>query len=200
MVKWNYKDTDKIRIIENEIQMELASYDIFKLIENKKTKNNLNICINIWNSINKALEYMHSIGYVHQDIKPENILVFEKEELIYKLCDFGCSDNVKKDFNKDNGLINININGTCLYWSPEKVNSIVNNDKYINAFKEDNYELELTILLAWTYYFPYENRYKFYKNMNNKKNINKDMSIIWNEPLKKFKIPKQLKDIFKYLK
>ena len=60
------KPEDEICILEDEIQMEIASYDLFKLIEYGKTKNNLNTCMNIWNSINRALEYMHSLGYTHQ--------------------------------------------------------------------------------------------------------------------------------------
>ena len=121
-------------------------------------------------------------------------------DILIKLCDFGATEFVKKKFSKNIGIINTNTNGTCLYWSPEKVISIVNNKKYINAYIVDIYALELTILIAWTVQYPYKNRYNYSNNNISDNRINKEMSIIWNEPLKDFKIPQQLKDIFKHLK
>jgi serine/threonine protein kinase len=38
-----------------------------------------------------ALEYMHSRGIAHRDIKLENVLLSESGQ--YKLCDFGSSSS-----------------------------------------------------------------------------------------------------------
>ena len=45
----------------------------------------------------KGLEYLHSNGVLHRDIKPDNVLVFSLDEIVLvngKLTDFGSSRNV----------------------------------------------------------------------------------------------------------
>jgi len=58
----------------------------------------------------RALAYMHSIGYVHADMKPDNVLVSADREV--KLLDFGlaCRTGTKKD----------NIQGTVDFIAPEQ--------------------------------------------------------------------------------
>ena len=36
----------------------------------------------------RALNYIHTVGYMHRDIKPENLLVDTRTHVV-KVCDFG---------------------------------------------------------------------------------------------------------------
>jgi serine/threonine protein kinase len=49
----------------------------------------------ITKSLLKGLSYLHENGVIHRDVKPENILINEEEEVI-KLVDFGISTQVYK--------------------------------------------------------------------------------------------------------
>lgn len=59
------------------IVMELLSCSLYDLIITDKYKNGLpeHICIKIIYQVLQALNEINSIGYIHSDIKPENILV-----------------------------------------------------------------------------------------------------------------------------
>ncbi|XP_026464351.1 serine/threonine-protein kinase mos-like [Ctenocephalides felis] len=62
-----------------------------------------------------ALNYMHSSGIIHLDIKPANILVLDN---ICKVCDFGCSRQITCSENQDTYDSN-NLQGTLEYIAPE---------------------------------------------------------------------------------
>ena len=64
-------------------------------------------CINIFYKIIDAIDFMHSLGLIHCDIKPENILLDEK--LNPKIIDFGTL-TVRNSFREK---------GTLEYQSPE---------------------------------------------------------------------------------
>ena len=67
--------------------------------------------------IAEALEYIHSRGILHKDIKPENILIHPESKVI-KIADFGLASRL------DHERVNLHhiqdIEGTLAYISPEQ--------------------------------------------------------------------------------
>ncbi|XP_004233627.1 mitogen-activated protein kinase kinase kinase 20-like [Solanum lycopersicum] len=61
----------------------------------------------------KGLHYIHKCGYVHCDIKPQNILFGENGQV--KIADFGLAKSIKDD------KLRCELRGTPLYMSPEIV-------------------------------------------------------------------------------
>ena len=84
------------------------------LHKNSKTKNNLSL--EFKNKITKQLvhtmAYIHSRGYVHRDLKTQNILL--DKNLDIKLCDFGLT-KLKSELNSGSGQFA----GTPCYMAPE---------------------------------------------------------------------------------
>jgi eukaryotic-like serine/threonine-protein kinase len=67
----------------------------------------------------ESLYYMHSKGFVHCDIKPDNFLVSRDGEV--KLIDFTISQKIKTGFAKLFGGKAKNVAGTLSYMSPEQI-------------------------------------------------------------------------------
>jgi eukaryotic-like serine/threonine-protein kinase len=75
----------------------------------------LNNILGYLQDIAEALEYIHRRGFVHQDIKPENMLVGPKNEIV--LCDFGIAVAFKEAHSQNlNDII-----GTVSYMAPERL-------------------------------------------------------------------------------
>ena len=83
----------------------------------------------------------------HRDIKPENVLIFKnKNELLYKLCDFGEA----KDYAKIHSRKNKTLRGTELYMSPALYNGLLGDASYVDhdAFKSDVFSLGCCLIIA----------------------------------------------------
>ncbi|HAS6432772.1 TPA: protein kinase [Vibrio parahaemolyticus] len=65
--------------------MELGKIDVLKLIEKGQLDENEKL--KIMTHLAKGLRHIHNKGYLHRDIKPNNIILFENGD--YKISDFG---------------------------------------------------------------------------------------------------------------
>lgn len=65
--------------------------------------------INIMKQLIEGCRYMHNQGYIHRDLKPQNIFLSEKNRTNIKIADFGFAVNLK-----DNKLMSANV-GSPLY-------------------------------------------------------------------------------------
>lgn len=96
-----------LRTSEVLVLMELVEG---RTLETVKFKNMVGYC-KLFHAAAKALQVMHQAGYVHADIKPNNIMV--TQEGMVKLIDFGQSCK--------NGTVKERIQGTPDYIAPEQV-------------------------------------------------------------------------------
>ncbi len=69
--------------------------------------------------IAQALHYMHSMGYVHNDIKPQNVIVSRTG--IATIVDFGLTEKYMDLHKKMNNPLFKRITGTPFYMSPEQI-------------------------------------------------------------------------------
>jgi calcium-dependent protein kinase len=88
--------------------------ELFEYISKKGTFTEGMAC-KIIKQIFSALSYLHSNNIIHSDLKPENIMFYDKDakDLHVKIIDFGMATK----FNPDEKLSNIN--GTPYYLAPE---------------------------------------------------------------------------------
>lgn len=84
---------------------------------------------NIMLQILKGIDFLHELGYVHGDLKSDNILL--TENLIAKICDFGLSQKIGNDLRK--------FVGTPLYAAPEILSMSIKDAKPIKATPSMDY-------------------------------------------------------------
>lgn len=72
--------------------------------------------------IASALAFLHGVGVVHADLKPENLLLDSKKRIdgVIKMIDFGCAVVSNEDGSGQVDAPNANSNGTTAYWPPER--------------------------------------------------------------------------------
>ncbi|XP_037540331.1 serine/threonine-protein kinase SBK1 [Nematolebias whitei] len=105
--------------------------------------------------ISSALEFIHSHGFVHRDVKPENILLLDSQCCQVKLADFGLAQ-------KRGTLIRF-VTGTLPYMSPELCTvALLDNQKEVTAAplsvepSLDTWAFAVVIFCILTGYFPWE--------------------------------------------
>ena len=98
--------------------------------------------INIMTQLIRTLSLLQKNHITHRDIKPQNILIFNK---IYKLSDFGEIRVLEKD-----GLIVQRVRGSELYMSPILFHGLHNNLFQVkhNTYKSDVFSLGMCLFYA----------------------------------------------------
>jgi len=119
---------------------------------------NYNQVLRIAIRLSEAIGLMHDKGYIHNDIKPENVLLDEDDEdgLFPVLTDFGIvyvtelADVIK-------GINTVKINAaTRTYASPERLSNMLNHQIIESTTKGDVYSFTLVLLEMVTRKFPWK--------------------------------------------
>lgn len=159
---------------------ELANGDLFDLIYDKKFKFNCSdFILPVFKQIVQGTQYCHDLGYIHGDLKLENILyVKNKERYCVKIADFGYCREIK---NKCKSAITY---GSIHYSSPESFTrkTFFN---YYDRKKLDIWALGILLYVLVSkrhpFYYGYEDdRSIKYKILHKDVNINEN----WNPIIK----------------
>ena len=106
----------------------------------------LNRAANICLQVASALEYAHSQGVIHKDIKPANIMIIDDNgEDTVVLYDFGIATAVESGISVER-----NSNGSLLYAAPEQLG------EEPCSFSTDVYQLALVLFETLTGRLPFE--------------------------------------------
>jgi hypothetical protein len=125
----------------------------------------LDLAIFLGKKIAWSLNFMHMKGYIHNDIKPDNILLDsdQEESLFPVITDFGIvhiTDEAKvvKGINKQNLLA-----ATMTYAPPERLQAILKKTPLKNTPKSDVYSFAILYLELLTRRHPWEKKFDHQK-------------------------------------
>jgi nemo like kinase len=77
---------------------ELMQSDLHKIIVSSQPLSSDHVKVFLY-QILRGLKYLHSIGILHRDIKPGNLLV--NSNCLLKICDFGLARSEEPDRSKE---------------------------------------------------------------------------------------------------
>ncbi|CDW74229.1 tldc domain-containing protein [Stylonychia lemnae] len=101
---------------------ELSTSDLAAVVKQRKQLTGKEI-INVMIQLLEGLDYIHKKGFIHRDISPQNILVFEQD--LVKICDFGVASY---------GLQTVMKAGKNQYMAPESMMGGLQYDKNVDIW------------------------------------------------------------------
>ncbi len=96
------------------VVMEYVEGESLESLRKKKGKFSMNELYPIIKGVASGIDYAHSMGIVHRDIKPDNILL--TKDYVPKITDFGIARILDTSSTQDSGII-----GSPSYMSPEQI-------------------------------------------------------------------------------
>ena len=129
------------------IALEYCSFNMQELLNDQvEQRFNVNIGRNFFRQMCSGVSYLHSLGIVHRDIKPQNLLITNSGTL--KLIDFGVS-HILSMWSRDD--LCSNYEGTPLFQSPE----VVSGQADYHGFKVDVWSCGITLYLMLYGSYPF---------------------------------------------
>ncbi|MCL4558037.1 MAG: serine/threonine protein kinase [Deltaproteobacteria bacterium] len=96
------------------VVMELVEGESLESLRKKKQKFGVEEVYPIIDGVANGIDYAHSMGVVHRDIKPDNILI--TKEYVPKITDFGIARMLDASSTQDSAII-----GSPSFMSPEQI-------------------------------------------------------------------------------
>jgi len=100
------KPHDLTKFSQILLVFECMDGDLNSHLKDPKIKYNEGMLRSIMKQIMTGLKYMHSAGFVHRDLKPQNLLILDRgtdlgnDRFQCKLCDFGLARNIHRNRNQ----------------------------------------------------------------------------------------------------
>ena len=175
----NMKNIPKIRLFGTEEEYTYMVIDLFSCSIDKQVTSNKDKIIIFKNSL-IIMKDLHENGFIHRDIKPDNILFEERNSNQVKLIDFGLS---KKYLDKNNNHVeykdgkkiigtikycSINLHNGCEASRRDDIESLIYT--FIKVYSEilpwDNYDINNKELYTEKVFEEKKNIYNFIINNN----------------------------------